>query len=128
MKKYSIQLFIGLHALRKQRLIHADIKPDNLLFSNDKESVKICDFGTAFPQDEANIVEYLVARYYRAPEIILGCNIDYSIDVWSIGCTLYEMVTGEFLFPGKDNNEVLKFIMQTRGKISLKMLRKGVFT
>ena len=37
------------------------------------------------------------------------------------------MVTGEFLFPGKDNNEVLKYIMQTRGKISLKMLRKGVF-
>ena len=35
-KKYSIHLFIGLHALRKQRLIHADIKPDNLLFSNNK--------------------------------------------------------------------------------------------
>ena len=50
-KKYSIQLFIGLHALRKQRLIHADIKPDNLLFTVDKEAIKICDFGTAFPQE-----------------------------------------------------------------------------
>ena len=127
-KEYAIQMFIGLHALRKAKLVHADIKPDNFLLSQDGKKVKFCDFGTAFPIDEVTVIEYLVARYYRAPEIILGCHIDYAIDTWSVGCTLYELFTNDFLFPGRDHNEMLKLIMQTKGKFSIKMLKKGVFT
>ena len=55
-KGFAVQLFIGLHAIRKQRLIHADIKPDNLLLSVDRNSIKFCDFGTAFTIEEANII------------------------------------------------------------------------
>lgn len=70
--------------------------------------VKICDFGTSYPIEETMIVQELVSPFYRAPEIIIGYPFDYSIDTWSIACTLYEMFTGQFLFTGRNNNEILK--------------------
>jgi serine/threonine-protein kinase PRP4 len=70
----------------------------------DTKTVKICDFGTAFSEEEAMLVEYLVSRFYRAPEIVLGYPYDCSIDVWSVACTLYELFTSKFLFEGRNNN------------------------
>jgi serine/threonine protein kinase len=71
------------------------------------------------------ITPYLVSRFYRAPEIILGMPYDYAIDMWSIGCTLYEMYTGKILFTGDSNNQMLKTIMEIRGKLSAKLYRRG---
>lgn len=48
-KIFAIHLFIGLHGLRKAKLVHADIKPDNIMLTLDKKTAKFCDFGTAFP-------------------------------------------------------------------------------
>jgi serine/threonine-protein kinase PRP4 len=78
---------------------------------NNNKTVKICDFGTAFKIEEYTPIELLASRYYRAPEVIIGYYYDTSIDVWAIACTLFELYTGKFLFPGKDNNEMLKLIM-----------------
>jgi len=89
-----MQLFVALAHLRKHRIIHADIKPDNILISKDTKLLKLCDFGTAFNIEEATIIEYLVSRFYRAPEIILGHPYDCAIDMWSTACTLYELYTG----------------------------------
>ena len=64
--------------------------------------VKICDLGAAkvLSQDKLN-TPYVVSRYYRAPELILGSNhYDCSIDVWSVGCILFELITRTPLFPG----------------------------
>ena len=104
-------LFIALSHLKKHRIIHADIKPDNVLITKDTKRVKLCDLGTAFPEEEASLVEYLVARYYRAPEIIIGYPYGVEIDMWSIACSLYELYTGKFLFSGNNNNEILRKIM-----------------
>lgn len=93
-RSYAMQLFVALSHLKKHKIIHADIKPDNILISKDTKSLKLCDFGTAFNVDEATVVEYLVSRFYRAPEIIIGYPYDTSIDIWATGCTLFELFTG----------------------------------
>ena len=92
--------------------------------------LKICDLGTAIDRSDAatahnDVTPYLVSRFYRAPEIILGMPYDYSVDMWSIGCTLYELYTGKILFTGDSNNQMLKNIMEVRGKISGKLYRRG---
>lgn len=92
--------------------------------------LKICDLGTAIDRSDAatastEITPYLVSRFYRAPEIILGLPYDYAVDMWSIGCTLYELYTGKILFTGDSNNQMLKNIMEIRGKLSQKLYRRG---
>lgn len=92
--------------------------------------LKICDLGTAIDRSDAatasnEITPYLVSRFYRAPEIILGIPYDYAVDMWSIGCTLYELYTGKILFTGESNNQMLKNIQEIRGKLNYKYYRRG---
>lgn len=63
--------------------------------TNNSKTIKLCDFGTAMNVDENSLVEYLVSRYYRAPEIILGYPYSTSIDMWSAACTIYEIYVGK---------------------------------
>lgn len=72
-------------------------------------------------------MDYLVSRFYRAPEVIIGYPYDTQVDVWSTACTLYELYTGKFLFTGVHNNDMLKQQLQTIGKFSLKILKRGSF-
>jgi serine/threonine-protein kinase PRP4 len=108
---YGRQLFLALSLLHKLKLIHADLKPDNIMVSKDTKKIKLCDFGSCLSVDEAHITEYMVSRFYRAPEIMLGCPFDTAIDVWSAGVSLFELYTGRVMFPGRSNNEMLKLIM-----------------
>ncbi|QRW00991.1 Serine/threonine-protein kinase [Ceratobasidium sp. AG-Ba] len=126
-RAYAHQLFLGLSLLKKTNIMHADIKPDNILVSENKTVVKICDLGSASDVSENDITPYLVSRFYRAPEIILGLPYDASIDIWSIGCTLYELFTGKILFPGRTNNQMLLHMMELKGRFNTKMIRKAKF-
>ena len=56
--------------------------------------MKLCDFGSAAHIADSEITPYLVSRFYRAPEIILGLKYDFGVDLWSVGTTIYEMSTG----------------------------------
>lgn len=127
-RAYAQQLFRGLSLLRKCQLIHADLKPDNILVNEARSAVKICDLGSASPITENATAPYLVSRFYRAPEVILGIPYDYGIDMWSIGCTLFELHTGKILFTGRNNNNMLRTIMECRGKFPNKLLRRGSLT
>ncbi|KAL8301741.1 hypothetical protein RB597_002255 [Gaeumannomyces tritici] len=127
---YAYQIFVALGHMRKCSIIHADLKPDNILVNEQRSMLKICDLGTAIDRSDAatahnEITPYLVSRFYRAPEIILGIPYDYSADMWSIGCTLYEMYTGKILFTGDSNNQMLRAIMEVRGKMSRKLYQRG---
>ncbi|KAJ9134086.1 Serine/threonine-protein kinase prp4 [Pleurostoma richardsiae] len=129
-RAYAYQIFVALAHMRKCSIIHADLKPDNILVNEGRNVLKICDLGTAIDRSDAatahmEITPYLVSRFYRAPEIILGMPYDYAIDMWSIGCTLYELYTGKILFTGDSNNQMLKAIMEIRGKMSNKLYRRG---
>ena len=59
--------------------------------------------------------------------IVTGNKYDYAIDMWSVGCTIYELYTGKILFPGKSNNEMLKLMMEMKGKMPNRVVRKGMF-
>ncbi|CAO3622503.1 unnamed protein product [Cunninghamella blakesleeana] len=125
---YAQQLFLSLSLLKKCNILHADIKPDNILVTESKNVLKLCDLGSASDASENEITPYLVSRFYRAPEIILGLHYDFALDVWSVACTLYELFTGKILFPGRSNNQMLKYMMELKGKFPNKMLRKAEFT
>ena len=127
---YAYQIFVALAHMRRCSIIHADLKPDNILVNDNRSTLKICDLGTAIDRSDAatahmEITPYLVSRFYRAPEIVLGMPYDYAVDMWSIGCTLYELYTGKILFTGESNNQMLRAIMEVRGKMSAKLYRRG---
>ena len=81
----------ALKLLKKCQLLHADIKPDNILVNESKSVLKLCDFGSGTNAKDAEITPYLVSRFYRAPEIIMGCPYDYGIDLWSVAVSIFEV-------------------------------------
>ncbi|KAL8258149.1 hypothetical protein R6Q59_030190 [Mikania micrantha] len=127
-RAYGKQLFIALKHLRNCGVLHTDIKPDNMLVNDTKNVLKLCDFGNAMFAGKNEITPYLVSRFYRAPEIILGLTYDHPVDMWSVGCCLFELYTGKVLFPGATNNDMLRLHMELKGSFPKKMLRKGAFT
>lgn len=121
-RAYARQMFLALSHLKKCEVLHADLKPDNILVNQERSHLKICDLGTASKAEDAEVTPYLVSRFYRAPEVILGMPFDYAIDMWSIGCTLFELYTGRILFAGGDNNQMLRVMQECRGKFPKRMI------
>ena len=71
-----------------------------------------------------------VIMYLYLPPLlsaVMGAKYDFALDMWAVGCTLYELYTGKILFPGKTNNDMLKLMMQLTGKMPNKLVRKGMF-
>lgn len=122
---YSRQLFAALRHLGTLNIVHADIKPDNIVVSEDLKQVKLCDFGSAFRETDSDNdpTPYLVSRFYRAPEIILGLQYDRMVDLWSLAVCMYELFTGHVMFPGRTNNEMLKLMMEVKGRLPNKLIR-----
>ena len=111
------QILRALYFLHSANIIHRDFKPSNVLINEDC-TVKLCDFGMSRGIKEENILltEYVVTRYYRAPEVMLSSH-HYSkkIDVWSVGCAFVELLSKQFLFPGNNYIEQIKLIMNVLG-------------
>ena len=126
-KVYAAQMFIALLHLQQCGVLHADIKPDNILVNESRTTVKICDFGSAMFSGDNEITPYLVSRFYRSPEVILGLPYDHPMDMWSIGCVIYELFTGQILFKGRTNNDMLKCMMDVKGPFPKKMIKKAEF-
>jgi serine/threonine-protein kinase PRP4 len=128
-RAYAHQIFLALQLLRKLSIMHADIKPDNILVNSSKSVLKVCDLGSASLESssEGEITPYLVSRFYRAPEIILGLPYDCSLDMWSTACTLYELYTGKILFPGRSNNHMLLLAQELKGRYPGRLVKKSKF-
>ncbi|GMH62534.1 hypothetical protein TrRE_jg1684 [Triparma retinervis] len=125
-KGYSRQLLAGLAHMGRHGVVHADLKPDNILVSQDLKTVKVADLGSAGYEGGEDCVPtpYLVSRFYRAPEIVLGMQWGRGVDLWSLGCTAYELATGRVCFGGRDNNDMLMRFMVGRGMIGRKTAMK----
>lgn len=80
-----------------------DLKPSNIVVKSDC-TLKILDFGLARTAGTTFMMTpYVVTRYYRAPEVILGMGYTENVDIWSVGCIMGEMIRGGVLFPGTDH-------------------------
>lgn len=124
-KLYTYQMLRGLALMHGRGMIHCDIKPQNLLLDGRTHTLKICDFGTArrMVYGERNR-PYVCSRYYRAPELILGLEMyTTSIDLWSAGCVMAEMMLGQPLFTGKDGINQLVEIIKVLGTPTPSQLR-----
>lgn len=71
-RSYSYQLFMALYHMKKNQIVHLDIKPDNMMIAKDNKKCKMIDFGNAMSIHDIPNSSELVARFYRSPEIILG--------------------------------------------------------
>jgi len=111
------QILKGLKYTHSAGVLHRDLKPSNLLV-NSSCDLKICDFGLArgMNEDEVVLTEYVVTRWYRAPEVMLSSkSYDYGVDVWSTGCILAELLVREPIFQGDDYIHQLHLINDTLG-------------
>ena len=111
------QILRALYFLHSANIIHRDFKPSNVLINEDC-TVKLCDFGMSRGIKEENILltEYVVTRYYRAPEVMLSSHhYTKKIDVWSVGCAFAELLSKKFLFPGENYIEQIKLIIEALG-------------
>uniref|UniRef100_A0AAX7SW43 cyclin-dependent kinase n=1 Tax=Astatotilapia calliptera TaxID=8154 RepID=A0AAX7SW43_ASTCA len=116
-KLFLFQLLRGLSYCHRRKVLHRDLKPQNLLI-NERGELKLADFGLARAKSipTKTYSNEVVTLWYRPPDILLG-STDYSthIDMWGVGCIFYEMATGRPLFPGSTVEEELHFIFKLLG-------------
>ncbi|CAH2318798.1 Homeodomain-interacting kinase 2 [Pelobates cultripes] len=125
------QVGIALKKLTSLGIIHTDLKPDNIMMvdpSKQSFKVKVIDFGSACHVSKAECKSYLQTRYYRSPEIILGLPFTEGIDVWSLGCIMAELFLGCPLYPGASEFDQIRYISQTQGLPTEKLLNQGAKT
>jgi len=141
-KSMTFQVLQALKFLHKAKCTHTDIKPENVLFrvSNNHETVYngrrrknerrlnntdvvLIDLGSAVFEWEHHS-KVVSTRHYRAPEVILGLGWSESIDIWSLGCVLFEYYTGKTMFQTHDNTEHLAMMESTLGKMPSNMMRE----
>ncbi|XP_058525069.1 cyclin-dependent kinase 18 isoform X2 [Ochotona princeps] len=116
-KIFMFQLLRGLAYCHRRKILHRDLKPQNLLI-NDRGELKLADFGLARAKSvpTKTYSNEVVTLWYRPPDVLLG-STQYStpIDMWGVGCIHYEMATGRPLFPGSTVKEELHLIFRLLG-------------
>ncbi|GAV00202.1 hypothetical protein RvY_11086 [Ramazzottius varieornatus] len=118
------QLLCGIKHLHSAGIIHRDLKPSNIVVKSDC-TLKILDFGLARSANASFVMTpYVVTRYYRAPEVILGMGYKENVDIWSVGCIFGEMIRGAVLFPGSDHIDQWNKIIEQLGTPSLDFMKR----
>jgi len=117
------QILRGLKYIHSAGIIHRDLKPSNIAVNEDCE-LKILDFGLARHAD-AEMTGYVATRWYRAPEIMLNwMHYNQTVDIWSVGCIMAELLMSKPLFPGSDHIDQLLRIMSLCGTPDDEFMKK----
>ncbi|XP_053148572.1 mitogen-activated protein kinase 9 isoform X2 [Hemicordylus capensis] len=118
------QMLCGIKHLHSAGIIHRDLKPSNIVVKSDC-TLKILDFGLARTAcTNFMMTPYVVTRYYRAPEVILGMGYKENVDIWSVGCIMAEMVLHKVLFPGRDYIDQWNKVIEQLGTPSADFMKK----
>uniref|UniRef100_A0A7N9DHB7 Stress-activated protein kinase JNK n=1 Tax=Macaca fascicularis TaxID=9541 RepID=A0A7N9DHB7_MACFA len=118
------QMLCGIKHLHSAGIIHRDLKPSNIVVKSDC-TLKILDFGLARTAcTNFMMTPYVVTRYYRAPEVILGMGYKENVDIWSVGCIMAEMVLHKVLFPGRDYIDQWNKVIEQLGTPSAEFMKK----
>lgn len=137
----AYQLISSVNFLHCMKLAHTDLKPENMLFVDSdydtywnenlrqelrilkSSDIKLIDFGSAtFEWEHHSTI--VSTRHYRAPEVVLELGWSYPCDIWSIGCIVFEIYTGNTLFQTHDNREHLAMMEATFGPIPADMIKR----
>ena len=126
-RKFGKQVLKALEFLARSDvdIIHCDLKPENILLRHPKKSgVKVIDFGSSCRSNK-RMYSYIQSRFYRSPEVMLGLPYSVAIDMWSLGCILAEMHTGEPIFSGSDQFDQMQKIVKLLGMVPAAMIEKS---
>lgn len=128
MQVITRQCLEALSYLHDLGIVHCDLKPENILIKSYRRcEIKIIDLGSSCFQSD-NLSLYVQSRSYRAPEVMLGLPYDQKIDLWSVGCILAELYSGEVLFPNEAVVMLLAHMIGIIGPIDMEMLQNGLET
>lgn len=112
LQRFARELLIGIDFLHANRIMHRDLKPQNLLVSS-QGHLKIADFGLAKTYDsEMSLTSVVVTLWYRAPEVLLCQGYNSTVDIWSAACIIFELFTRKPLFPGTSEKNQLDRIFE----------------
>jgi serine/threonine protein kinase len=119
------QMLTALDFVHNLGLVHSDVKPENILLSSySRAQIKLIDFGSScYLTDRQS--SYIQSRSYRAPEVVLGLPYDGRIDIWSLGCVVAEMFTGEVTFQNDSIVSMLSRIEALCGPFPRHMIAQG---
>ena len=124
-QRVTYQVLQALDYIHGLHLIHCDLKPENILIkSYSRCEVKVIDFGSSCYIHD-HLSSYVQSRSYRAPEVILGCKYDYKIDIWSLGCIVAELWTGNVLFQNETVQGLLARVISIVGPFPEDMFTSG---
>ncbi|AQZ17249.1 YAK1 (YJL141C) [Zygosaccharomyces parabailii] len=124
-RTFTAQLLDALCVLKDSKLVHCDLKPENvLLCSPDRPDLKVIDFGSSC-EERRTIYTYIQSRFYRAPEVLLGIPYSTSIDMWSLGCIVAELFLGIPILPGVSEFNQVSRIVECLGYPPAWMLDMG---
>lgn len=119
------QLADALAFIHSAEIVHSDIKPENIMFTNKtKSSISVIDFGCAC-YDKHPLYKVVQSLYYRSPEVIFNFRYGCEIDIWSFGCVLFELATGKPLFHSKNEDELIAMITDIVGDPPLEMITRS---
>ncbi|KAG9459279.1 hypothetical protein H6P81_003787 [Aristolochia fimbriata] len=145
-REFGHQLLESVAYMHDLHLIHTDLKPENILLVSSRtvevqrrkrsstgenyiqrlpksSAIKLIDFGNTVSESQVNS-GIVSTRHYRAPEVILGLGWTYPCDIWSVGCIIVELCTGEALFQTHENLEHLAMMERVLGAFPVHMIQK----